>query len=380
MEAILKKPTEKVFDSDSTIAYQEHEVYSIGYYFKCAYDETKSYYRANRGRNCIDWFIKELYNTAMGLTNVYESIIPMNLTQEEEDNFKRAEICHICEKKFVKTVDTIVRDHCHFTGKFRGAAHQDCNLQFRDSRTIPVVFHNLTNYDSHFLIRKLASGFEGNINIIPINSEKYISFVKTVNGSSNDFKAMIKYKFMDSFRFMASSLDKLSSLIPSEKKTILRNECKDLSEEQLRLLERKGVFCYDYVDSWAKLEETKLPPKDAFFSSLTNEHISDEDYSFATEIWEKFNIKSLGEYADLYLRVDVCLLAIVFENFRETCRQIYKLDPANYYTAPGLSFDAMLRYTGVQIELLKDVDMLLFVERGKKQYFSRLIGFFSFSR
>lgn len=140
LEAILKKPTEKVFNSDSTIAYQEHEVYSIGYYFKCAYDGTKSYYRANRGQNCIDWFIEELYDTAMILSNVYESIIPMNLTRGDEDNFKRFEICHIFEKKLVRTAETIVRDHCHFTGKFRGAAHQDCNLQFRNNRMIPVVF------------------------------------------------------------------------------------------------------------------------------------------------------------------------------------------------------------------------------------------------
>lgn len=118
------------------------------------------------------------------------------------------------------------------------------------------------------------------------------------------------------------------------------------------------------MDSWEKLEESELPPKKAFYSSLSNDEISEDDYNFAIEIWRKFNIKTLGEYADLYLRVDVCLLAIVFENFRETCRQIYKLDPANYYTAPGLSFDAILRYTGVELELLKDIDMLLFVERG----------------
>lgn len=175
---------------------------------------------------------------------------------------------------------------------------------------------------------------------------------------------MIKLKFIDSFRFMASSLDKLSCLIPSEKKTLLRNEFNDASEEQIHLLERKGVFCYDYVDCWQKLDETELPPKEAFFSQLTNEAITDEQYAFANEVWQKFNIQTLGQYADLYLRVDVCLLAIVFENFRETCIKLYKLDPANYYTAPGLSFDAMLKYTKAELGLITDVDMLLFVERG----------------
>lgn len=252
----------------------------------------------------------------------------------------------------------IVRDHCHFTGAYRGAAHQNCNLQYRDYRTVPVVFHNLTHYDSHFLIEKIATGFEGGVKIIPINTEKYISFIKKTPHTSGKYKEMIKLKFM------AQSLDRLASTIPSEKKTLLRNEFKGMSDEQMRLLERKGVFCYDYVDSWQKLEETALPPKEDFFSTLTNEAITDQQYAFANEIWEKFKIKTLGEYADLYLRVDVCLLAIVFENLRETCYRLYKLDPANYFTAPGLSFDAMLKYTKVKLELLKDVDMVMFVERG----------------
>lgn len=163
---------------------------------------------------------------------------------------------------------------------------------------------------------------------------------------------------------MPESLDKLASLIPSEKKTLLRNEFKDASDEQIQLLERKGVFCYEYVDSWQKLEETALPPKELFYSMLTGEHISDQQYAFAEQVWQKFNIRTLGEYADLYLRVDVCLLAIVFENLRETTLNLYKIDPANYYTAPGLSFDAMLRYTKAKLELPKDVDMVLMMERG----------------
>lgn len=363
VEAILKKPTKNFCKSDATVAYQQHEVYSVGYYLKCAFDESKSYYRAKRGPDCIDWFIQELYELSFYFARVFNGNVAMKMTSEDLRNHTNATVCHICEREFNKD-DIIVRDHSHITGKYRGAAHQKCNLAFQENRVVPVVFHNLSHYDAHFLMQKLATGFEGAINIIPINSEKYISFVKTVDKSSDKFHNMIKYKFIDSFRFMASSLDYLSSLIPSEKKTILRTECKNLSEEQIRLLERKGVFCYDFVDSWEKLEETALPSKESFYSSLINEHISEKDYEFATEIWRKFNIKTLGEYADLYLKVDVCLLAIVFENFRETCRQIYKLDPPNYYTAPGLSFDAMLRYSKVKLELLKDVDMLLFVERG----------------
>lgn len=364
VEALLKKPTEIFCNSDKTKAFQEHEVYSVGFYLKCSYNDSKSYYRARRGSDCLEWFVKELELISHTISNDFDNIVPLKMSTEDEIDFLRASKCHICEKKFIKHADTIVRDHCHFTGKFRGAAHQECNLQYRDYRTIPVVFHNLTHYDSHFIIEKIASGFEGGVKIIPINTEKYISFIKTVPHSSGKYKEMIKLKFIDSFRFMASSLDELSSFLPSEKKSLLRDEFKNMTDGQIKLLERKGVFCYDYVDSWEKLEETALPPKEAFFSKLTCAHISDIEYEFAKEVWEKFSIKTLGDYADLYLHVDVCLLAIVFENFRETSYKLYKLDPANYYTAPGLSFDAMLRHTKVKLELLTDIDMLLFIERG----------------
>lgn len=363
VEALLKAPDLQFCKSSSTIAYQQHEVYSIGYYFKCSFDDSKSYYASKRGPDCIDWFVSEMKSAAELVAQHLNNIIPLQMTAIHEQIFQKAQSCHICEKQF--DADSVkVRDHSHLTGEFRGAAHQDCNLQYVESRVIPVVFHNLTHYDSHFLLRKLANGFEGDMQIIPINAEKYISFSKSVKGTAQPFMEEIKLRFIDSFRFMASSLDYLSSLIPSEKKKILRSECKSLSEEQLQLLERKGVFCYDYVDSWEKLDDLSLPPMKAFYSTLIDSPISDDDYNFAKKVWQKFNIKNLAEYSDLYLKTDVLLLADVFENFRVTCRDIYKLDPANYYTAPGLSFDAMLRYTKVQLELLTDVDMLMFVERG----------------
>lgn len=279
VEALLKKPTEEFCKSGSTTAYQEHEVYSIGYYLKCSFDESASFYKAKRGPDCIDWFIAELHEAAMTFGMVFDNLIPIRMTEENEENFKKAEFCYICEKRFEKGRDIVVRDHSHFTGEYRGAAHQECNLQYRDFRTVPVVFHNLTHYDSHFLVRKLATGFDGDLKVIPINSEKYISFIKTVSDSSGDFKSKVKFKFIDSFRFLASSLDYLASLNPSGGKTLLRNEFTGFTEEQIQLLERKGVFCYDYVDSWEKLEETSLPPRDAFYSKLIGEDISVKAYA-----------------------------------------------------------------------------------------------------
>lgn len=114
----------------------------------------------------------------------------------------------------------------------------------------------------------------------------------------------------------------------------------------------------------AKVERNKFTTKDIFFSTLKNSHISDKDYEHAKKVWSAFNIQNIGEYSDLYLKTDVLLLADVFENFRKTCINTYKLDPLHYYTAPGLSFDAMLKLTKVELELISDVDMILFIERG----------------
>lgn len=175
----------------------------------------------------------------------------------------------------------------------------------------------------------------------------------------------IRLKFIDSFRFMGESLSTLASLIPSEEKRILHTECRRVhSLDQIAMLERKGVFPYDYVDSIERLSETALPSKDQFYNRLNDEKISVEEYDFACKVWEKFEIKTLGEYSELYLKTDVLLLADIFENFRNLCLTTYKLDPTHYYTAPGLSFDAMLKFTRVKIELLTDIDMLTFIERG----------------
>ena len=131
---------------------------------------------------------------------------------------------------------------------------------------------------------------------------------------------------------------------------------------QLDLLLRKGVYPYDYMDSFDKFDEKKLPPKDEFYSKLKDEKITDEDYKHAKKVWKKFKIKNMGEYHDLYLETDVLLLSDVFENFRKICIKNYDLDPCWYYTAPGLSWDALLKQSKIELELLSDVDMLLFFE------------------
>lgn len=332
LESLLMEPNQRFCNSEKTIAFQQHQAYSIGLYFKSEYDDSQSYYKSFSGVDCIDEFVYELRRIASFVEDILSKQKPLRMTEDDEKRFGDAGHCHICEKKFTEA-DVRVRDHSHITGKFRGSAHNHCNLNYQESRHVPVVFHNLSRYDAHFIIEKLAGCCEGDISAIPLNDELYISFTKIFPSNKLDFQKFIRFRFIDSFRFMPSSLDYLASLIPSEKKKILHNNFQNSAMSSLgsiQLLERKGVFCYDYMNAWSKLDERQLPSKEEFYSKLTESHISDKDYEHATAVWNTFNIKTLGEYSDLYMKTDILLLADVFENFRETCKNIYGLDAAHY--------------------------------------------------
>lgn len=168
-------------------------------------------------------------------------------------------------------------------------------------------------------------------------------------------------RFIDSLQFMNNSLDKLAANLQLDD---LKISAEHNDKTKLELLRRKGVYPYEYVDSIDRFSEVQLPPISAFYSSLTREGISDEDYSHAQSVWDSFGCKTLGDYHDLYLKTDVLLLADVFEKFRDTAMQHYGLDPAHYLGAPGLSWDALLKKTKVRLELLTDIDMHLFMEKG----------------
>ena len=129
---------------------------------------------------------------------------------------------------------------------------------------------------------------------------------------------------------------------------------------------RKGIYPYEYMDSWERFDETLLPVKEVFYTKLNIKGISDKDYAHGQKVWEVFEIKNLDEYHDLYVQCDTLLLADVFENFRDKCIKIYELDPAHFLSAPGLAWQACLKKTKVKLELLTDIDMLLMVEKGIK--------------
>ena len=130
------------------------------------------------------------------------------------------------------------------------------------------------------------------------------------------------------------------------------------------LLLRKGVYPYKYMDNWERFDETSLPDKESFYSSLNMENVDDIDYRHGNNVFKKIKVKNLGEYHDLYVQSDTLLLADVFENFRNMCIKVYELDLAHFLSLPGLAWQACLKKTNVNLELLTDYDMLLMVEEG----------------
>ncbi|XP_035233732.1 LOW QUALITY PROTEIN: uncharacterized protein LOC118205552 [Stegodyphus dumicola] len=174
-------------------------------------------------------------------------------------------------------------------------------------------------------------------------------------------KIKVSLQFIDSFQFLNTSLEKLVQNLPAEKFNILKE---NVREGDLSLLLKKGIYPYDYIQSFEMFEETALPPPAAFHNSLTDEEISASDYEHAQAVWNSFNIRTMGEYHDLYVKSDVLQLADVFENFRKLCLQFYEIDCAHVMTSPGLSWQACLKMIEQPLELLTDVDMHLFIEQG----------------
>ena len=366
-EAITEKVDEKAPQKSYTKQYQKHTACGYGYKVVCCYDDkfskpTKIY----RGEMAINKFMNDMLAEVKYCRNVVNDHFTKDLemTDEDKESFQRAKECHICKKPYNKS-DKRVRDHCHATGKYRGSAHESCNLNFSFTNKIPVVFHNLKGYDSHFIMQEIGNivkkkayvdkegkKHEMSINVIPCNMEKYLAFMLGQN-----------LVFIDSFQFMSSSLSNLVNNLPAE---AFKHTGQVFQGEQFSLMTKKGVYPYDYMNSFEKFEDSRLPKKEDFFSIMNNEHITDEEYQHAQNVWNKFGLSSMGEYHDLYLKSDILLLADVFENFRKACQQYYELDPAHYFTSPGLSWDAMLKMTEIELELISDVDMFQFIEKGMR--------------
>ena len=304
-----------------------------------------------RGKNAVFKCIQCIFRDYSYCTDVMKKHFNKDLvmTAEQNEEFERTNICWICGK-LIDIGDNKVRDHCHITGEYRGVAHWSCNINLKVSKKLVVIFHDLRGYDSHLIFKELSK-FNCSVSVIPNGLEKYMSFTLGKN-----------IVFIDSILFLNSSLDKLVKNLGSEDFQYLSRE---FSGEKLELIKKKGVYPYEYFDSFKRFQENRLPDIDCFFSSLKDYGISEKEFQRAVNLWKVFKINNLGEYHDLYLKCDV-LLCDLFEMFVSVCLKDYGLDCCHYYSSPGFSWDAMLKMAGVKLEKIDDIDVHLFLEKGMR--------------
>lgn len=279
---------------------------------------------------------------------------PLQMSEADEVNFQEATNCGMCNIDFEEIGSANkVRDHNHLNGRYRAALCNTCNLRYAlPSHKVAVIFHGLSNYDSHFLIRELHKYDHKSIRIIPRTSEKYLSF---------EIGDLI---FKDSYMFLGEKLETLAVNLRNKGEGNFQYLEKYVSSpEQRRLLFQKGFFPYTYLTSFSKLKEESLPPARFFYNELSETPIESKQYQHAKNVWSNFGCQNLGDYLNVYLLADLLLLTDVFENFRSNCLQDYQLDPVHYFSSAHLTMDAFLRFSGVTLDLLTDIDKYLLIRK-----------------
>ena len=224
---------------------------------------------------------------------------------------------------------------------------------------LPIIFHNLENYDEH-LIFKESNNFDNiDIQVIPKTSEKYMSIIVNRN-----------IVFLDWNQFYKGKLEDHASNLNNEDFKHLLSEFRI---DKLELLKGKDVYPYEWVDSYEKFNYQELPPKQYFYSSINdgkrgnnNGHISNEKYLHLQNVWNTFNISTFRDFHNHYLKKDVLLLADVLEKFIFTCLKNYNLDPCHYFSAPGLSWNAVVKMPKVELEKMGSPGIHFFIEKGMR--------------
>ena len=302
-----------------------------------------------RGEDCIDHFFDTLFAWEKAIIKKLKTPVKMKMTEADKIRLRDAKTCYMCKKPFSNIFDPPVHDHDHVLGGNINLAHNSCNLNSKTKYFVPVIMHNLKSYDSHLLLKHMKST-DRRMNVIPSNKEKYISF------------SIGKLRFIDSYQFLPTSLETLVNNLVKTDKSLFKALHMYFDDDKVDLLLRKGVYPYSYCSSFEKFNETKLPPREAFYNDITKEELSESDYLHAKTVWNRFGIKTLGEYHDLYVKSDTISLCDVFEAFRSMAHTEYSLDPCHFYTTPGLSFSACLLMTGVKLELITCPTIYLFIE------------------
>ena len=365
-ERFLKRTNIK--EGEYTTKYQEHQPNSIAAKLVCIDDRFTLPTIIFKGKDCIIKFITWVLDKQKWTQQTTKKYFNKRLlmTSEDEEIYNNSQICWICDEKLDKTN---VKDLYHITGKFRGAAHNKCSLKLRIPRKLPIIFRNLQGYDGHIIFKEL-NNVDVDVAVIPKGINKYMNII--INRHIT---------FIDSVQFYISSLDTLASNLKDEDFKYLASE---FGIDKIRILKRKDAYLYEWVDSYEKFKHPSLPERNCFYSSLKDDerdnndgHISDDQYLDLQNVWDIFNFNTLEDFHDHYLKKDVLLLADIIEKFISTDLKYHGLDPCHYFSAPGLSWDAMLKMTKIELEKIGDPDKYMFFEQGMRGGVSYIIKRYS---
>ena len=318
------------------------------------------------GQDVMSRFYEHIMSESETINQILSEQLPLSpMSDVDRRQHRAATNCVNCNCAFTRQ-NYKVRHHCHVTGLYLFAACNNCNLQLKpkkckeNSYFLPVVFHNLKNYDAHFVIKHFQKQYTQKISgqghkvtyddvkIIPLNGERFLQF------------QIGNIKFLDSFQFLSASLESLVSLLLKSGKQNFHHTTKYLGDHDLVFA--KGTYPYSYMTDRSKFDESQLPSIENFYNTLNDEPLSSQDYERAQDTWKFFDIKNLQQYHDHYLLSDVLLLTDVFEHFRRDVLRKHSLDCLYYPTLPSLAWSMALKHTGVELDLITDPEAYLMLE------------------
>ena len=296
---------------------------AVGYYVISPFG---NYYYSYIGTDCTKWFVNRMLTLEKIANNYFETNLELEITPQEEESFQLAEECWLCENPLD---DTKVRDHDHLTGKYRGAAHNICNINCkqRSSSFVPIFFHNFSGYDCHLIFEELLT---------------------------------------EAYRFLSSSLNKLVKSLDNFPIMKLEGMSDDLFKTKL-------AYPYEYLNLDNFQEPLNLTKED-YWSTLTQSYPSDDDIKRTQELIDKNKIENGRELTMLYLKMDVLQLTDVFENFVESSTREYKISPLYSYSLPGYTCKAGLKLTNIKLDYIKCKELLLLLENNIRGGISSVMG------
>ncbi|XP_042858741.1 uncharacterized protein LOC122244830 [Penaeus japonicus] len=321
------------------------------------------------GSDASTHFIKRLSGVWWSVRQTMPNY-PLHMTWKDSQQFKKADVCCVCGTRFAKNVvKNRHHDHMLRRNNYLGACCTRCNLQMRNQRMLlPVLIHNMS-YDISIILKELTLDIP--IQILPNHGLKYYHVRIGDLG------------FLDTMAFMSGSLASIAKTHIDSGGSLFYSKqmIKALpSASHPHLLSGKQVFCYDYLDDESKLEDTSLPLQRDFFNVLTQEHISDEDYRHALDVWRLCGCTSLRDYLMCYLVCDVGMLADCFSAWRACLRDSYGLDCVNYVSLPGYGFDSFLMSSNLKIELISDPELGKLIRDNVRGGFTTVVRNFAMAR